>query len=352
MSGAENVSVYIPCYNPGPEFERCLGGVLRQSAAPGEIIIVDDGSPEPVAIPGSSRGPAEGRNVRILRHPRNRGLAAARNTALEAAAGELAAALDADVEPAPDWLERLLSSLNSGKAVGVGGRMTEFYQDTLGDRWRAVHMAQHWGDKAAVNPRFLYGANTLFIKKALLAAGGYRDDLKTNYEDMLLSQKLYERGETLLYEPSARCFHLRRDTDDSILRGFWKWFHAKAFIEGQFNSPGALLERVEKVAFGIYRHRYDLDKNAGRTELLRLDLLIPWVFCALDLFFAADLKGAPRPVFPSVELTEIIPSSLRGLCLSIIKPPGEGPRPDPSYTKRFACCLEKFNWRGDAAFAL
>jgi glycosyltransferase involved in cell wall biosynthesis len=89
MSGS--TSVIIPCYN-GEEFlPEALESVRTQSVAVREIILVDDGSTIPVQTPIGWDGPP----LRIIRTP-NRGLAAARNTALADATGEFIALLDAD----------------------------------------------------------------------------------------------------------------------------------------------------------------------------------------------------------------------------------------------------------------
>ena len=135
---ASDISLYIPCYNAGATIDRCLEGIFAQTVMPSKIILVDDGSEPPLSIPDQFR-----KDVEILVQPCNMGLSAARNRALSTIKTPLAAALDSDVVPSPRWLEILLDTMNSLDIAGAGGRLDEFYQDTLGDRWRAVHMAQH-----------------------------------------------------------------------------------------------------------------------------------------------------------------------------------------------------------------
>ncbi len=183
-----DVTLYVPAFKAESTLPACLEAVGRQTAKPGRIIIIDDGSPVPVS---SSLG-------EVIRHSRNLGLAASRNTALKTCRSPLLAALDADVVPEPDWLERLLEALASYDFVGVGGRLIEQEQRNTADQWRATHMAQHWGDKPVRNPRFLFGANTLFHAHVLRAAGGYDPELRTNNEDCTLCEKLYAAGHNLL----------------------------------------------------------------------------------------------------------------------------------------------------------
>ncbi len=96
------VSVVIPFYRGAARLGRALRSVERQTLQPLEIVLVDDGSPEPlrpemhdVAVP-----------VRVVRHRHNCGIPAARNSGVRAARGEWIAFLDQDDEWAGDKLER------------------------------------------------------------------------------------------------------------------------------------------------------------------------------------------------------------------------------------------------------
>ena len=51
--------------------------------------------------------------VKIIRHKANKGLAAARNTAVKNIKTDFVASLDADCLPEPDWLLRLMNKFNS-----------------------------------------------------------------------------------------------------------------------------------------------------------------------------------------------------------------------------------------------
>lgn len=312
----QDISLYIPCYNAGATIDKSLEGIFAQTVMPSKIILVDDGSEPPLSISEQFR-----KDVEILVQPCNMGLSAARNRALSTIKTPLAAALDSDVVPSPRWLEILLDTMNSFDIAGAGGRLDEFYKDTPGDRWRAVHMAQHWGDNAVINPRFIYGANNIFRTDLLASAGNYNATLRTNYEDMSMSELLYSKGFQMRYEPAARCSHMRRDTKESILRGFWQWFHAKGLINGEFNSPEGLLDRIERVNFGVGRYRYNMDKEAGRDDFLKLDVLIPWVFCTLDLKKASAIGMAGElPQFPGNEELSKLDKDSSELLMKIVSP--------------------------------
>ncbi|HMV47529.1 MAG TPA: glycosyltransferase [Blastocatellia bacterium] len=86
----ERVSVIIPCYNQARFLSDAIESALRQTLAPGEIIVVDDGSTDYTADVA-----ARFAEVRLLRQS-NQGLAAARNRGLAAAQGDYVILLDAD----------------------------------------------------------------------------------------------------------------------------------------------------------------------------------------------------------------------------------------------------------------
>jgi cellulose synthase/poly-beta-1,6-N-acetylglucosamine synthase-like glycosyltransferase len=87
------VSVIIPVHDRQTLCERALRSVLAQHVADMETIIVDDGSQSPFRLPADI---AETPGIRVIRHDRNRGPAAARNTGVDAARGEWIAFLDSD----------------------------------------------------------------------------------------------------------------------------------------------------------------------------------------------------------------------------------------------------------------
>lgn len=104
------VSVVIPCYNASRFLEAALASAVEQTRPALEIILVDDGSLDGSATLAehfASQHPM----VRVLRHTRNIGAAAARNTGLLAARGEVVAFLDADDIWAPEHLEVLVGLL-------------------------------------------------------------------------------------------------------------------------------------------------------------------------------------------------------------------------------------------------
>jgi glycosyltransferase involved in cell wall biosynthesis len=86
------VSVIIPTYNRLPMLEEAVNSVLAQDFEDMELIVVDDGSTDGTAeVMGRYGG-----RVKLLEHPANRGVSAARNRGILHARGKYIAFLDSD----------------------------------------------------------------------------------------------------------------------------------------------------------------------------------------------------------------------------------------------------------------
>lgn len=117
------VSIIIPVYQVSEYVERCIRSVMAQSYQDIECVIVDDCG-EDDSIEKCERlikeyDDNEGRETkddnvrgrirfRIIRHERNRGLSAARNTGTHEATGDYLYYLDSDDEITDDCIEKLM----------------------------------------------------------------------------------------------------------------------------------------------------------------------------------------------------------------------------------------------------
>jgi glycosyltransferase involved in cell wall biosynthesis len=104
------VAVVIPAYNAGDYLAQTLQSVIDQTHKALEIVVVDDGSTDDTASICRHFAASDPR-IRIVL-TENRGVAAARNTGIEASKSDYIAFLDADDLWHPTYIERMLSSLH------------------------------------------------------------------------------------------------------------------------------------------------------------------------------------------------------------------------------------------------
>ncbi len=127
------VSVIVPCYNVQDYLAQCLDSFVRDAARLGDqVILVDDGSTDQTPALCDRYG-AEWPCVQVI-HQENGGLSAARNTGMEAAAGEYLQFVDSDDWLEPDALEQIHRALESDPDV----LLVNVYRYREGQRTRAA----------------------------------------------------------------------------------------------------------------------------------------------------------------------------------------------------------------------
>lgn len=264
----KKVSLYIPSFNPQPILLDVIRAVMCQTYPVDELIVVDDGSDREVEVL------LKGYPVKVIRHPYNQGLAAARNTALRTARNEWVASLDADCVPAVDWLEKLVEAVNLEGVVAAGGCLHEAYSIRLADRWRAKHMCQHWGMQNKKDPPFLFGCNLLINRQATIRVGLYQEKFKTNYEDVDMSRRLRGLGFNLMYCPQARAEHRRHDSVASALISFVNWYKQEHIAHEKTGHWLADHKRCFAIARKLCVFCLKKDMRAGSYALIGMDLML------------------------------------------------------------------------------
>ncbi|MBI2059624.1 MAG: glycosyltransferase family 2 protein [Nitrospirae bacterium] len=106
-------SIVIPCYNEGEDVRLSLDAALGQDWPMTEVLVVDDASTDGTAQMLKDYG-RRNRNLVVLAHSSNRGVASARNTGIRASSGDVVVILNADVSPPPDFLRRISTHYGAG----------------------------------------------------------------------------------------------------------------------------------------------------------------------------------------------------------------------------------------------
>ena len=114
----------MPVYNAGRYIESCIDSLLSQTYGNLEIITVNDGSSDDTAEKLSRYVP----RITLIDQP-NRGVAAARNRALEIASGDYILFLDADDYLEHDSVEKLVKHAAEKEPDIIKFRMCREYND-------------------------------------------------------------------------------------------------------------------------------------------------------------------------------------------------------------------------------
>jgi glycosyltransferase involved in cell wall biosynthesis len=178
------VAVVVACHDYGRFLEEALASVLGQEGEP-EVVVVDDGSTDPLTLAVLDRLP-EG--VRVLRQA-NQGVAKARNAGIAATTTPLVLVLDADDRLAPG----ALAALREGLAAHPGASFAYGHQRFLGEMGGVMRFPPY--DPLRLLDRHLIGPTALIRRDLLDDTGGY-DPAFALYEDWELWVAALEHGHT------------------------------------------------------------------------------------------------------------------------------------------------------------
>jgi GalNAc5-diNAcBac-PP-undecaprenol beta-1,3-glucosyltransferase len=113
-----SIEIIIPVYNRAHLVRRAIDSVLDQTGPRADVIVVDDGSTD--ATPAALAAYEGRRGVRIVRHPTNRGVAAAKNTGLDnvSPGAGLVGILDSDDVLLPGAIAALTAPFEAAGGAG------------------------------------------------------------------------------------------------------------------------------------------------------------------------------------------------------------------------------------------
>jgi len=222
------LSVIVPTYGRPDRIAALLGHLSRQTLPPSafEVVVVDDGSPTPIAIdPAAFPFP-----LQLLRQE-NAGPASARNRAIRHARAELVLILNDDAIPRPDLLEvHLAAHAAAGDRVAVMGSFP-FTARSLREPFTRLLAGSNLlfdepglRDGALHDWTFFWTCNISLRRSLLEEVGGFdaRTFRDAIVEDVELGYRLQQRGVRVLHRADAVCEHEHPLTVDDYFRRAFK----------------------------------------------------------------------------------------------------------------------------------
>ncbi len=205
-AATDELTFIVPVRDRPEQLERCLRALVR-AVPESRVIVVDDGSVVPVRACTAQEG-----RVRIIRHPRARGAAAARNTGLSACSTTFVGFVDSDVvlpEAAPS---RLLAHLTDPALAAVAPRVRALGGGGPIGGFEARHSPLDMGPKpgrVAPGRSIPYVPSAvLFVRRAAIGAG-FDESLPIG-EDVDLVWRLDAAGWRVRYAPEVEVLHQHR----------------------------------------------------------------------------------------------------------------------------------------------
>jgi cellulose synthase/poly-beta-1,6-N-acetylglucosamine synthase-like glycosyltransferase len=244
-------SIVVPAYQAADCLESCVHALTQQTLPREqyEIIVVDDGATDGSGQVACSAGADQ---VLVRDH---RGPSPARNEGCAHAQGEIVLFTDADCEPEPAWLERMVAPFADPQIMGTKGAYKTRQRGLIA---RLVQLEY--------DVRYLRMARLPQIDFIDTYAAAYRKELLTRYggfdsaypipsaEDVDLSFRLARDGHKLVFVPEARVWHrhptsLKRYLLRKALYGYWRallYLRYPSKVGGDAHTDPAL-----KAQFGL-----------------------------------------------------------------------------------------------------
>jgi glycosyltransferase involved in cell wall biosynthesis len=271
-----SISVVIPAFNRASLIPEALSSVRAQTRTPLETIVVDDASTD------STADIAERAGARVIRLPRNRGTAAARNEGIRAAIGEAIAWLDSDdywephhLETVGALLEQHPEAVAATSAVRFVGARSGIWKGRIPAGPPVVVVREAFKDWLTLP------TTTVVRRDALMAIGGC-DESERYSEDFDLWLRLARRF-PFVATPEITA-NWRWHSEQLSVNQEKQWcalykFRSRAINEIRREGDLALAEELSE----IFRVRWGNDIQAawdkGRTswmkQLVKLAALVP-----------------------------------------------------------------------------
>lgn len=270
------VSVYIPIYNVAQYIEQCLRSLFEQTLDDIEYIFVDDCTPDnsiEILELIMEEYPTRKSQVKIIRHEKNKGVCAARETGMRAAVGEYIACCEPD-----DWVENTMYEELYTKAMETGADMIScdhYIESVSGTKYGISHSKKDFDKRMGswINRKYLSYVWSRIVKREVFEANDifYPSGVGThNYgEDAVLMCQLLFYAKTYDFVPKA-LYHYR-------------------IVEGSVSHDVSRLKMRNQSLVEKYIWIFDfLHKQYGdkyNQDILAAKLQIKWEWCENELSF-------------------------------------------------------------------
>lgn len=198
-----HLSVIIPVFNRQTAVARAVDSVLEQDVSDIEIIIVDDGSKPPIALPVKYQSDDR---IRLVAHAKNGGAAAARNTGMRSARGAWIAFLDSDDRWLPGTLRPRLDTAIAAAEREANPLLVYVAGFKLirqgSPRFEVRHpAASRQVVDFASGCWFSPGSTALFLREPLLTRVGGQDERLRRFEDVDWFLRIAQAGGGIVSQP-------------------------------------------------------------------------------------------------------------------------------------------------------
>lgn len=199
------ISVIIPVYNGGTNFQRCLLSLAAVVPAPREIVVVADGDTDGSWLLAKDFG------ARVFRMPTPGGPARARNLGARRAKGDILFFIDADVTVPRDAISQVLAAFQSDPDLTalIGSYDDQPFETNFLSQYKNLfhHYVHQTGHKEAFT---FWGACGAIRRETFLSLGGFDERYRRpSIEDIELGYRLKKADHRIRLLKELKIKHLK-----------------------------------------------------------------------------------------------------------------------------------------------
>ncbi len=209
------LSVIVPVYNPGEDLGQCLAALAASEAKDFEVLVVDDGSTEPIEAMVAGHG------FQYLRIDGPGGPARARNRGVKQVRGRYVVFVDADVCVHPDTLSRFAARFS---ADGTIDAVIGTYDDAPGHPGflsQYKNLFHHYVHRDSDGEVSTFWSGCGAMRRDLFESFGGFDEVRyarPAIEDIELGTWLTAAGHRIVLDQTVQCKHLKRWTLRNLIK--------------------------------------------------------------------------------------------------------------------------------------
>ena len=214
------VSVIILNFNGKDYLNNCLVSVLNNNYSNFEVVLIDNGSTDSSIIDVEQTF-GNDKRLKIFKSGKNLGFGAGNNFGLDRAGGQLIVFLNSDTTVDANWLAVLVEALEKDRSIGLAQSLILSIDGKIvgnaGWLWSDFLLSLHpigRGRKSNFNfvhlheVSFVSGCSMIARKELLDEIGLFDPEIPFNYDDTLLSFKVWLSGKRVVTVRDSRVNHI------------------------------------------------------------------------------------------------------------------------------------------------
>lgn len=286
-------SILILCWNSNAYIHKCLQAVNEQTFKDFEVVLVDNGSRDP--IPPNIKLFFPGMTIHYHSLANNIGFASGNNYAASHARGAYLVMLNSDAFPQPSWLAEIHQAISRHPDCTFASKLimanTPQLLDGEGDNYHATGLV--WrrshgypvsrSETKDIEVFSACAAAAVVPKQAFIAAGGFDVDFFAYLEDVDLGFRLRLVGVPCIYLPKAVVYHV--GSGSTHLRSDLSVYYGQRNLVWTFfkNMPGFLfiillplhlLMNLGMILFACFRKQGGVTFRAKRDAFAKLGEMV------------------------------------------------------------------------------